>query len=206
MTAGGGITLPEITLRGITHRFGDELVLDSVDLELDEGRVTALTGPNGSGKTTLARFLLGLATPDSGEIHGAEGRRRSAVFQEDRLCEQLSAVRNVGLVLHRATLLSVVVDELRHIGLDDESLTKPVRDLSGGQRRRVAIVRALLAEADLLVLDEPFKGLDPAGKLQVMAWVRDRCAGVTTLLITHDATEAEWFDARVVTLVRGAKV
>jgi NitT/TauT family transport system ATP-binding protein len=195
-----------ITLRGITHRFGDELVLDGVDLELDEGHVTALTGPNGSGKTTLARFLLGLATPDAGEINGTEGRRLAAVFQEDRLCEHLSAVRNIALVLHRSTLLSVVVDELRRIGLDDESLTKPVRDLSGGQRRRVAIVRALLADADLIVLDEPFKGLDPDGKVQVMTWVRERCAGVTTLLITHDAAEAQWFDARVVALVRAAKV
>ena len=164
-----------ITLRGITHRFGDELVLDDLDLDLDEGRFVALTGPNGSGKTTLARILLGLTVPDAGEIHGIDRRRRAAVFQEDRLCEQLSAVRNVRLVLHRSTPADAVVAELRRVGLDDESLTKPVRDLSGGQRRRVAIVRALLADHDLVVLDEPFKGLDPDGKVQVMTWVRERC-------------------------------
>ena len=191
-----------IALRGITHRFGDELVLDSVDLELDEGHVTALTGPNGSGKTTLARFLLGLAIPNSGEVGGVDGGRRAAVFQEDRLCEQLSAVENVRLVLHRSTPASMVVAELRRIGLDHESLTKPVHELSGGQRRRVAIVRALLAAADLLVLDEPFKGLDPEGKVEVMTWVRERCKGVTTLLITHDLGEAQWFGARVVVLAR----
>ena len=194
-----------ITLRGISHRFGDEVVIDALDLDLDEGRVTALTGPNGSGKTTLARFLLGLAVPDAGEVRGVDDGRRAAVFQEDRLCEQLSAVGNVRLVLHRSTPSSDVVAELRRVGLDDESLTKPVRDLSGGQRRRVALVRALLADADLLVLDEPFKGLDPEGKVQVMTWVRERCAGVTTLLITHDLAEAQWFGARVVALARPAR-
>ncbi|KQY43958.1 ATP-binding cassette domain-containing protein [Cellulomonas sp. Root137] len=191
-----------IALRGISHRFGAQLVLDDLDLDLDEGRVTALTGPNGSGKTTLSRFLLGLSVPDTGEVRGMGGRRRAAVFQENRLCEQLSAVGNVRLVLPRSTPSSAVAADLRRAGLDDPDLAKPVRDLSGGQRRRVAIVRAVLAEADLLVLDEPFTGLDALGKVQVMAWVRDRCAGQTTLLITHDLAEARWFGARVVTLAR----
>ncbi|WP_421741532.1 ATP-binding cassette domain-containing protein [Cellulomonas sp.] len=191
-----------IALRGIRHRFGAEVVLDDLDLDLDEGRVTALTGPNGSGKTTLSRFLLGLSVPDAGEVRGVADLRRAAVFQENRLCEQLSAVANVRLVLPRATLSSVVAAELRRTGLDDSDLTKPVRDLSGGQRRRVAIVRAVMAGADLLVLDEPFTGLDVLGKVQVMTWVRDHCAGQTTLLITHDLAEARWFGARVVTLAQ----
>ena len=194
-----------ITLRGITHRFGAELVLDGLNLTLEDGCVTALTGPNGSGKTTLARILLGLTAPDDGAVDGVDGARRAAVFQENRLCEQLSAVRNVRLVLPRSTPADVVVDELRRVGLDDESLTKPVRELSGGQRRRVAIARALLADADLVVLDEPFKGLDVDGKVQVMTWVRERCTGVTTLLITHDLAEAQWFEAEVVTLARPAR-
>ena len=188
-----------ITLRGVTKRFGDQVVLDGLDLDLAEGRVTALIGPNGSGKTTLARLLLGLAVPDGGAIDGLEGLRRAAVFQEDRLCEQLTAVGNVRLVLDRAGP-SAVAGELRRVGLDEESLAKPVRDLSGGQRRRVAIVRALMADADLVVLDEPFKGLDDAAKSLVMTYVRERCATRTMLLITHDRAEADWFGARVVEL------
>jgi NitT/TauT family transport system ATP-binding protein len=191
-----------ITLRGVTQRFGDEVVLDGLDLDLVEGGVTVLMGPNGSGKTTVARLLLGLAVPDGGVVGGLAGRRRAAVFQEDRLCEQLTAVGNVRLVLDRATRASAVESELRRVGLDGESLVKPVRDLSGGQRRRVAIVRALLADADLVVLDEPFKGLDADAKTLVMAYVRERCEGRTTLLITHDPAEAEWFGIRPIELIR----
>lgn len=189
-----------ITLRGVTKRFGDQVVLDGLDLDLAEGRATVLIGPNGSGKTTLARLLLGLAVPDGGVISGLEGLRRTAVFQEDRLCEQFTAAGNVRLVLDRATSLSAVADELRRVDLSGDSLAKPVRDLSGGQRRRVAIVRALMADADLSVLDEPFKGLDDAAKTLVMSYVRERCADRTMLLITHDRSEAEWFGACVIEL------
>lgn len=191
-----------ISLHGVTKRFGDEVVLDGFDLDLPDGSATALMGPNGVGKTTLARLLLGLIPPDAGTIRGLSGRRRAAVFQEDRLCEQLSAVGNVRLVLDRGVRASVVADELRGVGLDAESLTKPVRDLSGGQRRKVAIVRALMAEADLLVLDEPFKGLDADAKTVLMSLVRERRDHTTMLLITHDPAEAEWFGARVVELSR----
>ena len=191
-----------ITLRGVTKRFGDEVVLDGLDLDLAEGGVTALMGPNGSGKTTLGRLLLGLAVPDGGVIHGLDGRRRAAVFQEDRLCEQLTAVGNVRLVLDRTTRRSAVVAELRRVGLDGESLAKPVRDLSGGQRRRVAIVRALMAEADLIVLDEPFKGLDAEARILLMEYARERCDGRTALLITHDPAEAQWSGGRLVEFTR----
>ena len=191
-----------ITLRGVTKRFGDEVVLEGLDLDLVEGGVTALMGANGAGKTTLARLLLGLAVPDGGVIRGLEGRRRAAVFQEDRLCEQLTAVGNVRLVLSRATRATAVVEELARVGLDEESLVKPVSELSGGQRRRVAIVRALMADAGLIVLDEPFKGLDTQAKTLVMSYVRERCDHRTTLLITHDAAEADWFGVHPIELTR----
>jgi NitT/TauT family transport system ATP-binding protein len=192
-----------IALRGVTKRYGAQVVLDGFDLDLDDA-VTAVMGPNGSGKTTLGRLLLGLEAPDSGTITGLDGRRRAAVFQEDRLCGQLSAVGNVRLVLDRGTRRHEVVDELHRAGLDDGSLSKPVHELSGGQRRRVAIVRALMAPAALVVLDEPFTGLDADARPVVLAYVRERCEGRATMLITHDRSDADWFDARVVELARPA--
>jgi NitT/TauT family transport system ATP-binding protein len=189
-----------IAARGLTRRYGEQTVLDGLDLDLPDGAVTAVMGPNGSGKTTLGRLLLGLERPDAGTITGLGGLRRAAVFQEDRLCEQLTAVDNVRLVLDRRIRREVVVDELHRVGLDPGSLAKPVRELSGGQRRRVAIVRALLPAAGLVVLDEPFTGLDTEARGTVLAYVQERCAGRTTLLITHDRAEADRFGARVLEL------
>ena len=203
---GGGASGPAaaIRLREVTRRFGDHVVLDRLDLELAPGVATALMGPNGSGKTTVTRLLLGLDEPDGGVVEGLDHRPRSAVFQEDRLCPQLSAVDNVRLVLGRGVGSGEVLAALAAVGLSGDAVRSPVRELSGGQRRRVAIVRAVLAEADLVVLDEPFTGLDQAVKPVTMAWVRDRCAGRTVLLVTHDEREAHWFDARVVHLDRPA--
>jgi NitT/TauT family transport system ATP-binding protein len=116
------------------------------------------------------------------------------------LCEQLTAVDNVRLVLGRAAGRSAVVAGLGRVGLTGEELRKPVHELSGGQRRRVAIVRALAGEADLVVLDEPFTGLDTEAKTHVLGYASERCDGRTVLLITHDRAEAEWFGARVVHL------
>ena len=186
-------------LERVTKRYGAQVVLDGLDLELPTGRVTALMGPNGSGKTTIARLLLGLERPDAGRVTGVP-RRLAATFQEDRLCAQLTAVRNVRLVLDRGAPVGDVVAGLRAVGLDDDALRKPVRELSGGQQRKVAIARALLAGAELTVLDEPFKGLDVDAREQVLTHLRDAHAGRTMLLITHDRAEADALAARVVNL------
>ena len=137
---------------------------------------------------------------DSGTVAGLAGRRLAAVFQEDRLCEQLTAVGNVRLVLHGKAEAAVVRGELAAVGLGDDDVGKPVSQLSGGQRRRVAIVRALLADADFVCLDEPFKGLDEATKDRVIDYVRDRTRWRTVLLITHDPVEAEKVGGRIVGL------
>ncbi len=193
-------------VRRLTKRFGTNLVLDNLDLTLPDGVTTVLMGPSGSGKTTLANILLGLVPPDGGTVAGLDGARLAAVFQEDRLCEGLTAPANVRLVLHddgaHRRSRDAVRAELAAVGLTDEDLAKPVSQLSGGQRRRVAIVRAMMTEADLTVLDEPFKGLDEATKDRVLAYVRDRLAGRTALVITHDPAEAARFDGPRVTLSR----
>ena len=189
-----------ITFASVTKAFGPLVVLRDLSLTLAPGTVTAVLGANGSGKTTLGRLLLGLDTPTSGTISGMSGLRGAAVFQDNRLAPHLTAVGNVRLVLPRSATRAFVEDALRAVGLADESLRKPVRSLSGGQRRRVAIVRGVLAPSDVLVLDEPFTGLDTDAKALTLAWVLDRLDGLTTLLITHDPAEASFLDATVVRL------
>ncbi|MCV2393843.1 ABC transporter ATP-binding protein [Actinotalea sp. M2MS4P-6] len=189
-----------IELRYVRKVYGTLTVLDGLTAAFPEGSVTALLGANGSGKTTVGRLLLGLERPTAGEVSGVDGRPRAAVFQQNRLCEQLSAVDNVRLAAHGSVDRGEVVDALRGVGLAGESLAQPVRQLSGGQRRRVAVVRGLVAPAELVVLDEPFTGLDTEARRRTMGWVRDRLAGRTAVLITHHDDEVAWFDAGVLRL------
>lgn len=193
------MTAQPVVVQGVTKRYGTHTVLAGVGLRLEPRSVTAITGPNGVGKTTLARLLLGLERPDSGSITGLEGLRRAAVFQEDRLCTHLDAVANVRLVLDREHR-GAAEQELALVGLSGDDLSKPVGELSGGQRRRVAIARAMVVRAPLVILDEPFTGLDAQAKPAVSQYVRERLAGSIALLITHDPADAAFLGARVVSL------
>lgn len=193
-----------IRLVNVCKRFGDTVALDGVNLEVPLGRVTILMGPSGGGKTTILNLLLGLEAPDSGEVLGLEDLRLSAVFQEDRLCENLSALANVCLPhghlrgASRNELLRRAEEMLDAVGLAG-CAGRPVRDLSGGMKRRVAIVRAALADFDLVVFDEPLKGLDPATRDATMAAVLPRLAGKTAVWVTHDERDLGYFvDAQVV--------
>ena len=110
----------------------------------------------------------------------------SAVFQEDRLCPQLTAVQNVLLVLPDDRQEAAIRQDFARLGLDEAALALPARKLSGGQKRRTALLRALWAEGDTLLLDEPFTGMDPQTLAAAAALLQERCAGRPTLLATHD--------------------
>ena len=181
--------MQDIVIRGLSKAFDGKQVLRDFSAVLPAGQVTGLMAPSGAGKTTLLRILMGLEMSDRGTITGLQGLRLSAVFQEDRLCENLNLVSNLRLVTPTLSQ-SAAEKALTAVGLTD-CLHQPVRELSGGMRRRVAILRALLAEYDLLFLDEPFKGLDRETKEVVMADTRRRCDGRTVLFVTHDPTELE---------------
>lgn len=181
--------MEDIIIREVYRAFGEKEVLHGFSARLQAGIITGLMAPSGSGKTTLLRILMGLDRPQRGEITGLDGLRVSAVFQEDRLCENLNAMANIRLVTPSLTAETVEAS-LKTVGLGDSS-RQPVRELSGGQKRRVAILRALLAEYDLLLLDEPFRGLDAATKQVVLADTLTRCIGRTVLLVTHDPEELD---------------
>ena len=188
--------MTDIHMIDLTKRYGDLTVLNSFSATLTAGEVTALMGRSGGGKTTLLRLLMGLERPDGGRIVGLPDRV-SVVFQEDRLCEEFTAVENVKIAAPKRTAEEIAA-LLGDLLLDEEARSKPVSSLSGGMRRRVAIARALLAEGELLLLDEPFKGLDDATREAVIAVIRARITGRTVLLVTHDETDAAALSARVV--------
>ena len=172
-----------LRVENLTKAFGEHLLFRQLRFTIDGPAV--LWAPSGWGKTTLLRILMGLEQPDSGRADGVG--RVAAVFQEDRLCPQLTAVDNVLLVLPdgRAQRQDVQAD-FAFLGMEGEALTLPASRLSGGQKRRAALLRALWARADTRLFDEPFTGLDPAAMEKAADLLVRRCAGVPALLATHD--------------------
>ena len=176
----------DIQVKHLFKRFGDKVVFADFSAAFPQGKTTCVMGPSGCGKTTLLSLLLGLERPDSGEITGLSGLRKSAVFQEHRLCEDVSAAANLRLVAPR-------------LGLGD-SLRQPVREFSGGMKRRTAILRALAAPYDVLFADEPFQGLDQDTKGLVLDYWREQTRGKTVILVTHDLAEAEALGDHILSL------
>ncbi len=189
--------MSDIVIKNLSKSFGQKRVLSSLSAVIPEGRFTAVMGASGSGKTTLGRILLGLERADSGSIEGLPDRL-SAVFQEDRLFEEFSALSNLRAVAGRKRDGEMAA-LLEALGLGRE-INAPVSSFSGGMKRRVAIARAIAAQGELTVLDEPFSGLDGETKLSVMAFVRQKLSGKTVLLITHDPSDAEFFGAETIRL------
>ena len=173
----------------LTKRFGTNTVLEDVTMDFPAGSVTCIMGPSGRGKTTLLRCIAGLETAEGGRVEDVPGPV-AMVFQEDRLCDGLNAEGNVRLVTGGAMTSEEIRAHLTELGLDT-CLTQPVSELSGGQRRRVAIARAVCAGPGLLLLlDEPFKGLDGEARRDAASYIRRHAPEATVLCVTHDREDA----------------
>lgn len=174
-----------IEIARLAKSFGDKTLFENLSLSVSAPAV--LWAPSGWGKTTLLRILMGLEASSAGTVSGVG--RVGAVFQEDRLCPQLNAVQNVGLVCAGAQARQT--EQIRayfaRLGLDDAALALPARRLSGGQKRRAALLRALLAESDTLLFDEPFTGMDAATMERAAALINEMRGQKPALLATHDA-------------------
>ena len=156
-------------------------------------------------RETLAQANgLGLAAPPAASGEGVG--RVGVVFQEDRLCPQLTPEENVALVLPveqykaKTQYKEQIRRDLIQLGLDDEAFALPARKLSGGQKRRTALLRALWAESDTLLLDEPFTGMDPAAMKKAAAMLKARCGAKPALLATHDQAAIRELGWRVIEL------
>ena len=173
-----------LTIEHLTKQFGEKTLFRDLCLTVDGPAV--LWAPSGWGKTTLLRILMGLDTPTAGRVRGVG--RAAAVFQEDRLCPQLTALQNVTLVLpgSEKQYKEQIEAHFQQLGMDAAALALPAARLSGGQKRRTALLRALWAPSDTLLLDEPFTGMDPDTLAAAAALLRTRCGTEPVLLATHD--------------------
>ena len=207
-----------LQIQGLIKRYGERTALAGLTLALPAGQFVALLGPNGAGKSTLFQVLTGLFVADEGEVEVAgQSLRRSAVraladigvvFQQMSLDLDLSVERNLRFHadlhgLPRRVAGERIAEGCRALGLDKD-LARPVRELSGGNRRKVELVRALLHRPKVVLMDEPTVGLDPKSRRDLLAPLRADIAarGTTVLWATHLVEEAEAAD-RVVVLHKG---
>ena len=203
--------IPDIAIRvtGLDNRFGEQVVHEGLDLEVRRGEVLGIVGGSGSGKSVLMRSILGLRTPDAGEIEvlGVDARsddpedrnyiqrRTGVLFQDGALFSSLSVGENVQVPLkehHRelpdSLRYELALLKVKLAGLPADALDKLPSQLSGGMRKRAGLARALALDPPLLFLDEPTAGLDPSGAAAFDRLVRtlQQALGLTVFLITHD--------------------
>ena len=216
-----------IEVRGLTTRFGQHLVHDALDLDVRRAETFAIVGGSGSGKSTLLREMIMLHRPDAGTIRMLDfdvleldeeqavplRRRIGVMFQQGGLFASMTVAENVGMPLREFTELDdTLVDKIATwkialTGLEPDASLKYPSELSGGMHQRAALARALALDPELLFLDEPTAGLDPASADGVGALIRDLrdLLGLTVVIITHDL-DLLWQVADRVAVIGGGKV
>lgn len=211
-------------LDAVSKSYGSVIAVDGVSLEIASGRTTALIGPSGCGKSTLLRLLLGLVTPDSGtvrfdgsildgEVVTSVRQRAGYVIQQGGLFPHLTARQNVCLMANHLRWtrqrIAARVDELAaltHLPMD--RLDRFPAELSGGQNQRVGLMRALMLDPQVLLLDEPLGALDPMIRFELQTELRELFAalGRTVVMVTHDLAEAAYLADTIVLMRRGRVV
>ena len=187
-----------IELKNVSFSYGELQILKNYNLAVNRGECVQLYGASGAGKTTVARIILGLEDADDGNI--IVPKKISTVFQEDRLLENFDIQKNIRLVLSKEQY-AIADNLLKEIGLYDVRKKKAAA-LSGGMKRRVALIRAIAYGGDALILDEPFNGLDIDNK-QIAAKIIKRefiDKNKPVLLITHVKEDAELLNAKIVNI------
>ncbi|MTV17662.1 MULTISPECIES: ATP-binding cassette domain-containing protein [Bradyrhizobium] len=206
---------PAIHIRDLVVGFGQKIVLDHLDLDVNDGEILGLVGASGGGKSVLMRTLVGLLPKRSGEIDFAGAsdneRHRGVLFQQGALFSALTARQNIQFPLREQARLSPrLLDEvadakLEMVGLTREDGDKFPSELSGGMTKRVALARALALDPSLLFLDEPTSGLDPiaAGEFDALIRTLHRTLRFTVFMVTHDLNSLQAICDRVAALADG---
>jgi phospholipid/cholesterol/gamma-HCH transport system ATP-binding protein len=214
-----------IEVRSLTKRFGSKLVLDSISLSIEKGKTTVVIGPSGCGKTVLIKHFIVLVRPSEGEVH-FEGRRIDHLserelstvrtrfgylFQEGALFDSMTVAENImfpvqqhSRVRSRQEIEEVVKAKLSMVGLEGFQNYYPA-NLSGGQRKRVALARAIALNPEVILYDEPTTGLDPIRSdiINELILKLERELGVTTVAVTHDMKSAYKVADRIIMLHNG---
>lgn len=210
-----------VHFRAVSKDFGNHLAVSNINLEIPRRQITALIGPSGCGKSTILRLIVGLVTPDNGEIQ-FDGeriapetimkirRRVGYVIQDGGLFPHLTARRNLTL---QSTLFGKGRDDIEKRVAELCALTKfPTNgldrypmELSGGQRQRVGLMRALMLSPELLLLDEPFAALDPLVRINLQRDLKEICMRLhqTLLIVTHDLPEAAFLADDIILMNEG---
>jgi phospholipid/cholesterol/gamma-HCH transport system ATP-binding protein len=213
-----------IEIKGLCKRFGSKVVLDGTDLEIPKGKTTVVIGGSGTGKSVLLKCILGLLKPEAGSIqvdgedvttlneHGLVRVRRKfgMLFQGAALFDSMTVGDNVAFALRRLRLypekqiLNLVEEKLAMVGLRNVSHLMPA-ELSGGMKKRVGLARAIAAEPQILLYDEPTTGLDPimADVINDLIVALRESLGVTGIAITHDMASAYKIADRIAMLYKG---
>ena len=191
-----------VDIKDLSFSYGEKEVLSHFNLRVRKGERLCIKAPSGFGKTTLLRLICGLEKPQSGSVEIPPETKISVVFQEDRLLPWLSVEKNLLFVMGNAdeALVKKKAKEcLSAVELAEEAKSFPAA-LSGGMARRAALARALAAEWDLLLLDEPFSGIDQAKKEKIASFMRRQFEGKTVILVSHDPEDAKLLGAETVEL------
>ena len=215
---------PLVQFKNVSKKFGNQIVLDNVNLNIFPGEVTAIIGKSGEGKSVLLKHIIGLLEPDSGQIlfqgrpltkirndeRKALRRKFSYMFQGNALFDSLSVYENVAMPLKEKKgvkeedIERLVKDKLQHLDLED-IFDKFPSQLSGGMKKRVALARALVTSPEIVLFDEPTTGLDPIRKNAVHNMILDyqRKIGFTGMLVSHEVPDIFYISQRVAMLNNG---
>lgn len=190
-----------ISIENISFSYGEKRVLENLSLEIGKGSRICFFGESGCGKTTLLRLILGLEKPQSGTIKKDGALRPSVVFQENRLLPFKTVLNNITII---GADENTALTHLTALGLKTAADCYPA-ELSGGMQRRAAIARALCADYDYLVLDEPFTGLDGANTAAAARHISESLNGRALILVTHSREEAKLLGAEIIDITEKSR-
>ena len=185
-------TSKSINIENISFAYEDKIVFENYSQRFPIGETSVIMAPSGFGKTTLLYMIAGLISPTNGNINiPINNPKFSFAFQDLRLIESLNVKKNITLV--NSNISTNDLDKCLEALAIKDLADKKVSALSGGEKSRVSIARALMADYDILLLDEPFNGLDDTTKDKVINYIKEKTAHKTVLLVTHNKDEADYF-------------